>query len=160
LRDQSTLFAYCSDECLKKSKEPKKSDTQQPPPKERRAEIPTDEWQRANEREEFEDDSLWVRQTEYWQKESRPHAKRSGFRSLRTEPKPLILTGHGVNLKVDRGALLVRNGFTHHPQRQEEYRLFPGDAEMPSRILLLDTSGYLTLDVIQWISSQHVPWSS
>lgn len=35
--------------------------------------------------------------------------------------------------------------------------LFPGDADMPSRIVLLDTSGYVTLDVIQWISSQQVP---
>lgn len=158
LQDQSSLFAYCSDQCLKKSQEPKKRDKTQPPARERRAEIPTDEWQQAKEREEFEDDYLWVRQSQQYEKESRPRTpKRNRLRSWKTEPKPLILTGHGVQLRVDRGALLVKNGFTHHPQIREEWRLFPGDPDLPSRIVLLDTSGYVTLDVIQWISSQHVP---
>lgn len=122
LEDQTSLFAYCTEQCLKKSQEPKSTGTPQPTTEERQAEIPSDEWQQAKDREEFEDDSLWVRQTEYWQKESRPRTKRSAFRAWKTEPKPLILTGHGVKLRVDRGALLVRNGFTHHPQKQEEWR--------------------------------------
>jgi CRISP-associated protein Cas1 len=157
LQDQSSLFAYCSEQCLKRSQEPKGIDKPQSPAKERRAEIPEDEWQLAKEREGFDDDFLWVRQAEYWQRKPKARAKANRFRSPKSEPKPLILTGHGVKLRVDRGALLVRNGFTHHPQTQEEWRLFPGDPRMPSRIVLLDTSGYITLDVIQWISSQQVP---
>ncbi len=48
------------------------------------------------------------------------------------EPKPLILTGHGVYLGVNHGALVVRNGFTHYPQKREERRLFPGDRKLPN----------------------------
>jgi CRISPR-associated protein Cas1 len=157
LKDQTTLFAYCSDNCFKQSQQQSKFTRHPAKTKQRHAEIPTDEWYQAKEREEFEDDFLWARQAEFWQKEQKSRAKANTFRTHKFEPKPLILTGHGVRLRVDHGGLLVRNGFTHHPQKQEERRLFPGDANMPSRIVLLDTSGYLTLDVIEWISSQHVP---
>ena len=160
LSDQTSLSAFCSSECLKNfqsvnnSEEPKQSET---PQTIRRAEIPNDEWQVAEEHEESQDDILWARQSEYWIKRSPASVRGRRFRSRKTEPKPLILTGHGVRLRVDRGALLVTNGFTHHPQTREEFRFFPGDASMPSRIILIDTNGYLTLDVIQWISSQNVP---
>jgi len=69
----------------------------------------------------------------------------------------LILAGHGVSLRVDAGTLLVRNGFTHYPQKQETYRFFKGDADLPPRIIMLDGSGNITFDVLTWLKEQYVP---
>ena len=58
---------------------------------------------------------------------------------------------------MDHGSLVVRNGFTHHPQTVEEHRFFRGDRTLPSRIVVLDGSGSITLDVLSWLSEQSVP---
>lgn len=69
----------------------------------------------------------------------------------------MVLTGHGVRLRVDKGTLLVTGGLTHHPQSRRERRYFPGDPRMPSRIMLIDSpNGSLTLDAIAWLSRQSV----
>jgi len=62
-----------------------------------------------------------------------------------------------MSLRLDHGALVVRNGFTHYPQRVEEYRFFKGDRTLPSRIIVLDGSGSLSFDVLSWLSEQNVP---
>ncbi len=62
-----------------------------------------------------------------------------------------------MSLRVDHGALAVRNGFTHYPQREEEHRFFRGDRTLPSRIIVLDGSGSLSFDVLSWLSEQGVP---
>lgn len=71
-------------------------------------------------------------------------------------PNPLILCGHGVSMRVEGGALLIRDGFTHYPQSRREYRLFKGDMDLPPRILLLDGSGSLTFDVLSWLAEQGI----
>lgn len=71
--------------------------------------------------------------------------------------QPLILSGHGMRLGINHGALEVKNGFTHYPQQREAWRFFPGDPLSPSRIILLDGSGAITLDVISWLSVQNIP---
>jgi CRISPR-associated protein Cas1 len=68
-----------------------------------------------------------------------------------------VLTGHGMRLHVDNGALLVRNGFTHYPKAMDERRYFPGDRRRPSRIVVVDGSGSLTFDVMTWLSEQNIP---
>src|SRR5208337_2698576 len=70
---------------------------------------------------------------------------------------PLILAGHGVSLRIDAGTLLVRDGFTHYPQKQKTYRYFKGDADLPPRIIMLDGSGSITFDVLTWPNEQKVP---
>jgi hypothetical protein len=70
---------------------------------------------------------------------------------------PLILAGHGVSLQIEAGTLLIRNGFTHYPQKQETYRYFKGDADLPPRIIMLDGSGSITFDVLTWLNEQKVP---
>jgi CRISPR-associated protein Cas1 len=77
--------------------------------------------------------------------------RRQGSRGL------LILAGHGVSLRVEAGTLLIRNGFTHYPQKQEQYRYFKGDADLPSRIIMLDGSGSISFDVLTWLHEQKVP---
>jgi CRISP-associated protein Cas1 len=69
----------------------------------------------------------------------------------------LILAGHGVSLRVKAGTLLIRNGFTHYPQKQETYRYFKGDVDLPPRIIMMDGSGSITFDVLTWLNEQKVP---
>ena len=73
------------------------------------------------------------------------------------EPSPLVLCGHSVSLRVEGGALAVRDGFTHYPQDQRTCRLFPGDLTLPPRIILLDGSGTLSFDVLTWLAEQGIP---
>lgn len=89
------------------------------------------------------DDLEWADRGAYWQKQAtwrprHPHQKRK-VRS------PLVLGGHGVGLRIDRGSLLVRNGFTHYPQKREEWRFFPGHPDLPSRIVVVDGDGDLPM---------------
>jgi len=103
------------------------------------------------------DDREWSERSIYWLRQGankRPRDKR-----LRRQPSldPLILAGHGVSLRVDADTLLVRNGFTHYPQKQETYRYFKGDSDLPPRIIMLDGSGSITFDVLTWLNEQKVP---
>ncbi len=103
------------------------------------------------------DDLAWAERCAYWQIE--PAKPRLKHRRSRTNPTraPLILTGHGIRLRVDHGALVVRDGFTHYPQAADESRLFPGSRDLPSRIIVIDGSGGLSFDVMSWLSEQQIP---
>lgn len=69
---------------------------------------------------------------------------------------PLVLCGYGASLRVHAGTLCVRNGFTYHPQKREEWRLFPGDPSLPERLVMVDGTGSLTFDVLDWLSKQQI----
>lgn len=104
------------------------------------------------------DDSLWAERARYWEgKDSgqTPWVKVLG-RGTR-QRLPLILTGHGIRLRVERGALLVQNGFSYYPQVRQEWRLFPGEWRLPTRIVLVGTSGSISLPVINWLNKQEIP---
>jgi len=73
------------------------------------------------------------------------------------EARPLVLCGHGVSIRVDKGTLFIRDGFTHWPQERTEYRFFKGSQNLPPRIVMLDGSGSLTFDVLTWLSEQNIP---
>jgi len=100
------------------------------------------------------DDTDWAKRAEYWGNQKTPKPR---SHTGRKDRQPLILSGHGVRLSVDHGALLVQNGFTHYPQKREEWRLFPGDRRLPSRIVILDSSGSLSFDVMAWLSTKDIP---
>jgi CRISPR-associated endonuclease Cas1 len=101
------------------------------------------------------DDVNWAERNEYWLKKtpikSQRFLKRAGVRQV------LILSGHGVHLRVDHGSLLVRNGFTHYPQQQETWQFFPGDWRLPSRIVLLDVDGSISFHALSWLSIHEIP---
>jgi CRISPR-associated protein Cas1 len=101
------------------------------------------------------DDTAWRERAEFWAEKLRekPH----NFHQKRRNRHPLILCGHGVRLSLDRGTLLVQNGFTHYPQQREEYRYFRGDPDLPSRILIVDASGSISFDVLAWLAEQQIP---
>jgi hypothetical protein len=101
------------------------------------------------------DDREWSERSLHWLHRVRnPKDKRVRRRPSRD---PLILAGHGVSLRIEAGTLLVRNGFTHYPQKQESHRFFKGDANLPPRIIMLDGSGSMSFDVLAWLNEQKVP---
>lgn len=106
-------------------------------------------------RSSLTDDTDWQLRCEHWSVPI-PKQKRTG-RPARHVNEPLILTGHGLRLKVDQGSMVVSGGFTHYPQKASEHRFFPGDRRMPSRIIILDGSGSLTLDVMTWLAERNIP---
>ncbi|MDE2166562.1 MAG: CRISPR-associated endonuclease Cas1 [Alphaproteobacteria bacterium] len=101
------------------------------------------------------DDRSWADRSDFWLQKitpkSRQFVKRAGI------AEPLILTGHGVSLRIDHGSLLVRNGFTHYPQDREEWRFFSGDWRLPSRIVLLDVDGGISFDALAWLGTRQIP---
>lgn len=102
--------------------------------------------------DEIADD--WAIRSAFWQSEiANAKPKR---RKRERNPSPLILCGHGVSLRIVSGALVIRDGFTHYPQERTTQRHFPGDLDLPSRIVLLDGSGTLSFDVLSWLAEQGV----
>jgi CRISP-associated protein Cas1 len=101
------------------------------------------------------DDLAWAERCEYWS--AIPADKKRHGRPPRHSNRPLILTGHGVRLKLDQGCLLVKNGFTHYPQPVEEHRFFPADRQKPARIIIIDGNGSITLDVLSWLTTHNIP---
>jgi CRISP-associated protein Cas1 len=85
--------------------------------------------------------------------ESAPESSR---RLRERESKPLILTGHGLSLRVDKGCLLVRDGNTHYPSERREWRFFNGALDIPPAFVVIDGSGDITLDAIDWLAGQGV----
>jgi CRISPR-associated protein Cas1 len=108
----------------------------------------------ARKAEATADDLAWAERCVYWQPEP---AKPSTRRSRNPARSPLILTGHGIRLRVDHGSLVIRDGFTHYPQAVSEHRFFPGSPELPLRIIVIDGSGSLSFDVMTWLSEQQIP---
>jgi CRISPR-associated protein Cas1 len=94
--------------------------------------------------------SGWAERCSYWL--SAPAKPKRGGPQRRRDHLPLVLIGHGMCLRVHHGALVVCNGFTHYPQRAEEYRFFRGDRNLPSRIIVIDGNGTLSFDVLSWLS--------
>jgi CRISP-associated protein Cas1 len=101
-----------------------------------------------------EDDIAWATRSGMWQSRV---AKASARRTKRAKAQPaLILAGHGVSLRVENGALTIKNGFTHYPQQREIIRYFRGDVALPERIILLDGSGSISFDVLSWLAEQKI----
>lgn len=101
------------------------------------------------------DGQAWADRCNYWLKKTAPKSRefvaRAGVR------QPLILTGHGASLRVEKDSLLVQDGFTHFPQQRETWRFFPGDWRLPSRIVVVDVDGGLSFAALAWLSEHNVP---
>lgn len=100
----------------------------------------------------------YANRCEFWlaevETELASRLKSNGWRPTR---EPLILTGHGISLRIESGALHVRDGLTHYPQECREYRFFPGKHNTPSRIVLLGHDGSISIDVLCWLAGQRIP---
>jgi CRISP-associated protein Cas1 len=102
----------------------------------------------------LDDDHNWRIRSELWNRRSSETASRRAKRERQREP--LVLCGHGVSLRVEGGSLLIRNGLTDYPQKQELYHFFKGELAIPERIILLDGSGSISFDVLSWLAEQNV----
>ena len=104
---------------------------------------------------ELEKDDLdWAKRCELWANRTK---NAHGRRAMRERPRqPLILSGHGVTLRVENGALTIRGGFTHYPQKKEIYRFFKGELAIPERIIVIDGSGSISFDVLSSLAEQGV----
>lgn len=100
------------------------------------------------------EDCDWAERSRHWLEASIADLPRRRLRQR--NPAPLILCGHGASMRIENGALVIRDGFTHYPQEQIKYRYFPRDLDLPTRILLLDGSGTLSFDVLSWLAEQDV----
>jgi CRISPR-associated endonuclease Cas1 len=100
------------------------------------------------------DSSEWADRSEFWIAEQAKCERKRPIRQRNSNP--LILTGQGTSLRIDKGTLVVRQGFSHFPQKQECYRYFRGDLDLPRIIILLDGSGTLSFDVLSWLGEQGV----
>jgi CRISPR-associated protein Cas1 len=101
------------------------------------------------------DDLDWAERSSYWEQQARWVPRRP--KDKRKVRSPLVLGGHGVRLRIDRDTLYIANGFTHYPQRREEWRFFPGHPDLPSRVVVVDADGSITFDVLAWLATQRIP---
>lgn len=97
----------------------------------------------------------WAVRSEYWNAKSRSSEPKRLKRSRRSNP--LILCGHNISMRIENGALVIKDGFTHYPQMRDEYRFYPGSLDLPPRIILIDGSGSLSLAVLDWLRVQKLP---
>ena len=97
----------------------------------------------------------WPERCAYWlakHNSERPRRKRR-----EREKSALILTGQGLSICVEKGRLVIRDGNTHYPSETRQFEFFKGSLDLPPRIVLLDGSGSITLDAMDWIAEQGVP---
>lgn len=96
----------------------------------------------------------WAIRSELWQMEATNCGEKRRVRERNS--RPLILTGHGTSLRIEHGALSIKQGFTHYPQKVEQFRFFKGELNLPRLIMLLDGSGSISFDVLSWLGEQGV----
>ncbi len=101
------------------------------------------------------DDTAWAERCEFWLEKASTKPPKSSARHGPQEP--LILTGHGVSLRVRQGTLVVRNGMTHYAQQQDQWQFFPGKWRQPSRIVVIDGKGALSFHALRWLAEQDIP---
>ncbi len=96
----------------------------------------------------------WPIRCAYWQSEYR---KQIPKRKRRETPKTgLVLTGNGLSINVDKGRLIIKDGFTHYPQKAARFEFFKGALDIPPRIVIVDGNGSISIDAISWLSEQRV----
>jgi CRISPR-associated endonuclease Cas1 len=102
------------------------------------------------------DSSTWAVRGDYWHKKANPVPQYKA-RKRKVIHRPLVLSGHGIRMAVEYGTLRIQCGFTHYPQAREEYRFFPQDRQLPSRLVVLDGDGSISLAALEWLAVQGVP---
>jgi len=136
---------FCSASCYSRWRLKQARNRRKPP----RFNLLIDRTPAADERPDEE--LSWVARGSYWDAfaaAALPETCNSG--------EALVVTGHGVKLRIDGGTLLIDEGLTQYPQARRQHRYFPGGRNLPGRIVLLGCDGFITLDVLSWIARQNV----
>lgn len=108
----------------------------------------------ADGQSRFQTDSEWAERSQFWISQTSKSQPKRPRRERQTAP--LILTGHGLSIRVDKSCLLIRDGNTHYPAEKRELRYFKGSLDIPPRIVLIDGSGNISIDAIDWMTEQSI----
>jgi CRISPR-associated endonuclease Cas1 len=79
-----------------------------------------------------------------------------GFLPRPAHPFGLSTLRGFVTLALREVSALFFSSSTHYPQISNELRLFPGDANLPDRVIMLDGSGGISFDALDWMSDQRI----
>lgn len=97
----------------------------------------------------------WPIRCAYWQSEYQMQIPK--WKRRETPKTALVLTGNGLSIKVDKGRLIIKDGFTYYPQKAARFEFFKGALDIPPRIVIVDGKGVITLDALEWLAEQGVP---
>jgi CRISPR-associated protein Cas1 len=67
--------------------------------------------------------------------------------------RPLVLHGYGIRISVRRGVLVIWGRFE---EETEEIRMYPGDPQLPPRIILHNSKASLSTDAMSWLVKQGI----
>lgn len=101
------------------------------------------------------DQDEWADRCIYW--DNLVEANKPKRMRRERQSHPLIITGHGLSITVDKKRLVIKDGNTHYPSKPRVSEYFKGDLELPPRIVVVDGSGNITLDALDWLADQGVP---
>ncbi|KCZ49714.1 MULTISPECIES: CRISPR-associated endonuclease Cas1 [unclassified Hyphomonas] len=96
----------------------------------------------------------WAVRSQYWHSEYNSNLPKRKRRERQSNP--LILTGYGLSIRVDKGRLVIKDGLTHFPSKPAETTFFKGSLDLPPRIVIVDGKGNITLDAIDWLQEQSI----
>lgn len=96
----------------------------------------------------------WAERSEFWKSEAEKQAPKRLKRTRRNAP--LILCGHGVSFKIQNGALVIEDGASHADAKPTRHRFYPGELDIPRRIILVECSGAVTMAALRWLGEQSV----
>ena len=96
----------------------------------------------------------WAVRSQYWHSEYNSNLPKRKRRERQSNP--LILTGYGLSIRVDKGRLVIKDGLTHFPSKPAETIFFKGSLDLPPRIVIVDGKGNISLDALDWLQEQSI----
>lgn len=141
----------CSDECLTKWQKKRAKQTQRKRIRRKDGTV-IDFPVNADEPDDFD----WAQRANLWISAT-PPAPLKASKKAPPRGEPIVLAGHGIRIRTERGALVIHNGFTHYPQQSETWRIYPHDKPLPSRIIVCDADGAVSFDVLNWCQRNAIP---
>jgi CRISPR-associated protein Cas1 len=75
--------------------------------------------------------------------------------SADAQQRTLVLSGYGAGLRVERGALVVQQGYTHAPQSAQTHLLHRAMHEV-GRIVCCAPKGAVSFDALAWCTAQGI----
>ena len=69
--------------------------------------------------------------------------------------RSLLLSGHGINMRVENARLMIRDGCEFERAKPTEYELKPKSDEYDN-IVIYGHSGNITLEALKWLSKQNI----
>lgn len=94
----------------------------------------------------------WADRCQYWEQLS--EAQKPARKRREKQSAPLIISGYGFVISVDKKRLIIRGGITRYPQKVSEQVFYKGSLDLPPRVVIVDGKGTMSVDALDWISEQ------